>query len=97
MGWDCWRGWMAGGGRELLAEADLIVPVPLHYFRLVRRGFNQSGWLAAALSRSSGVQAVGRCAEADAGDADPGRAVGETGGGAMFRVRSGCAAAARRW
>jgi ComF family protein len=49
-------GWMAGAGAELLAETDLIVPVPLHYFRLVRRGFNQSGWLAAALSRSSGVR-----------------------------------------
>jgi ComF family protein len=49
-------GWMASAGKELLAEADLIVPVPLHYFRLVRRGFNQSAWLAAALSRSSGVR-----------------------------------------
>lgn len=49
-------GWMAGAGAELLAQADLIVPVPLHYFRLVRRGFNQSGWLAAGLSRSSGVR-----------------------------------------
>jgi predicted amidophosphoribosyltransferase len=47
--------WMANAGTELLAEADLIVPVPLHYFRLVRRGFNQSVWLAAALSRASGV------------------------------------------
>lgn len=49
-------GWMAAVGRPLLDEADLIVPVPLHYLRLVRRGFNQSGWLAAALSRSSGVR-----------------------------------------
>ena len=49
-------GWMAGAGAELPAEADLILPLPLHYFRLVRRGFNQSGWLAAALSRSSGVR-----------------------------------------
>lgn len=48
-------GWMARAGADLLAEADLITPVPLHYFRLVRRGFNQSGWLAAALSRASGV------------------------------------------
>ena len=30
--------------------------MPLHYFRLVRRGFNQSAWLAAALSRASGVK-----------------------------------------
>lgn len=48
-------GWMASAGAELLSEADLIVPVPLHYLRLVRRGFNQSVWLAAALGRSSGV------------------------------------------
>jgi ComF family protein len=48
--------WMGSAGKELLEEADLIVPVPLHYFRLVRRGFNQSGWLAAALSKSSGVR-----------------------------------------
>jgi hypothetical protein len=49
-------GWMASAGSELLADADLITPVPLHYFRLVRRGFNQSAWLAAALSRTSGVK-----------------------------------------
>ncbi|RYD84300.1 MAG: ComF family protein, partial [Sphingomonadales bacterium] len=49
-------GWMTNAGRDLLADADLIVPVPLHYFRLIRRGFNQSVWLAAALSRASGVR-----------------------------------------
>jgi len=47
-------GWMAGAGAELVAEADLIVPVPLQYVRLVRRGVNQSDWLAAALARSAG-------------------------------------------
>lgn len=50
-------GWMARAGRDLLAEADLLVPVPLHYRRLVARGHNQSGWLAAAVSRASGVPA----------------------------------------
>jgi ComF family protein len=49
-------GWMANAGAELLADAEVIIPVPLHYFRLVRRGFNQSVWLAAALARASGVQ-----------------------------------------
>lgn len=49
-------GWMAAAGKQMLAEADLIVPTPLHYLRLVRRGFNQSGWLAAAIARSSGVR-----------------------------------------
>lgn len=49
-------GWMANAGKDLLAGADLIVPVPLHYIRLVRRGFNQSAWLAAELSRQGGVK-----------------------------------------
>ncbi len=48
-------GWMAQAGRTLLDEADLIVPVPLHYTRLASRGFNQSGWLAEALSRRTRV------------------------------------------
>lgn len=48
-------GWMAQAGRQLLDEADLIIPVPLHYTRLVSRGFNQSAWLAATLSRQTGT------------------------------------------
>ena len=50
-------GWMATAGAELLPEADMLIPVPLHYFRLVRRGFNQSAWLAAAISRRAGIPA----------------------------------------
>ena len=38
--------WMAKAGEELLAAADLIVPVPLHRWRLLWRGFNQSAVLA---------------------------------------------------
>lgn len=52
---DLLAGWMAAAGADLIGQADLIVPVPLHYVRLVRRGFNQSAWLAAAISRASGV------------------------------------------
>jgi ComF family protein len=51
-------GWMAAAGRDLLADADLLVPVPLHYRRHVQRGFNQSVWLCAALRRRTGA-AVG--------------------------------------
>ncbi|MEE2878814.1 MAG: ComF family protein [Pseudomonadota bacterium] len=43
--------WMALAGADILPDADLIVPVPLHYRRLASRGFNQSGWLAAAVGR----------------------------------------------
>lgn len=43
--------WMARAGHELLAESDLLVPVPLHWLRLLKRGFNQSALLAQALAR----------------------------------------------
>src|SRR4051794_19034079 len=33
--------WMATAGRELLAEADALIPVPLHWRRLWARRFNQ--------------------------------------------------------
>lgn len=46
--------WMALAGRDIIDRADLIVPVPLHYRRLASRGYNQSGWLADALSRQTG-------------------------------------------
>src|SRR3954454_7845982 len=47
--------WMARAGRELTAEADALVPVPLHWRRLWTRRFNQSAALAEAISRDSGV------------------------------------------
>jgi ComF family protein len=40
--------WLARSGAELMAEADLIAPVPLHWTRLFRRRFNQSAMLAQA-------------------------------------------------
>jgi ComF family protein len=47
--------WVAHAGREVLAEADALVPVPLHWRRLWARRFNQSAMLAAAVSAESGV------------------------------------------
>jgi ComF family protein len=51
-------GWMAAAGRELLTEANLIAPVPLHWSRLVRRRYNQSAELARCLARLSGRRAA---------------------------------------
>ena len=46
---------MARAGAELLREADVIVPVPLHRWRLWRRRFNQAMALARAVSVESSV------------------------------------------
>jgi ComF family protein len=47
--------WMARAGAEILAEADLIVPVPLHRLRLISRRFNQAAALARCVSKASAV------------------------------------------
>ena len=46
--------WMARAGKDLIAEADLIVPVPLHRRRLWQRRFNQSALLAQELAAGAG-------------------------------------------
>lgn len=47
--------WLRHAGAELLADADLIVPVPLYPARLWWRRFNQSAILATALGRLTGT------------------------------------------
>ena len=47
--------WLARAGKELLGQADLVLPVPLHRFRLFTRRFNQSALLARAIGRESKV------------------------------------------
>src|SRR6201991_1266200 len=51
--------WMARAGRELLNDADVLVPVPLHWRRAWHRRYNQSGALARAIERQSGVRLRG--------------------------------------
>jgi ComF family protein len=48
--------WMARAGQELLGEADVMVPVPLHWRRGWSRRYNQSGALARVISRQTGVK-----------------------------------------
>jgi ComF family protein len=48
--------WMARAGRELLDDADVLIPVPLHWRRAWRRRFNQSGALARVIEQQSGVR-----------------------------------------
>jgi ComF family protein len=46
--------WMARAGQEILAEADLLIPVPLHRRRLIWRRFNQANALTACVARACG-------------------------------------------
>ncbi len=49
--------WMALAGDDLLTGADMLVPVPLHRWRLFFRRYNQSAVLALALGRVRKVPA----------------------------------------
>ncbi|KPQ09204.1 MAG: putative amidophosphoribosyltransferase [Saliniramus fredricksonii] len=46
---------MLRAGSELLADADLVVPVPLHRWRLWRRRFNQAAALAQVIARHAQI------------------------------------------
>jgi ComF family protein len=48
--------WMANAGRELTREADLLVPVPLHWRRQWARRFNQSALLAEVVAKANGLR-----------------------------------------
>lgn len=45
--------WLMRAGREMLEEAEIVVPVPLHPTRLWLRRYNQSALLARALARQA--------------------------------------------
>ncbi|MCH2547752.1 MAG: ComF family protein [Alphaproteobacteria bacterium] len=50
--------WLARAGADQLALCDMIVPVPLHPWRLIQRRYNQSALLAAGLGKLTGKKVV---------------------------------------
>lgn len=49
--------WLKLAGKDIFEDgADLLIPVPLHYRRLVSRRYNQSALLAAQLSKLTGLE-----------------------------------------
>jgi ComF family protein len=53
--------WMHRSGGEVLAEADLLLPVPLHWSRLFQRRYNQAALLAHAIRDSGGPAVAADC------------------------------------
>ncbi len=50
--------WLKRAGEEMLDRADYIIPVPLHYRRMVARRYNQSALIAKALCDDTGHKYV---------------------------------------
>ncbi len=50
--------WLARAGADLLSDADIIAPVPLHWSRLYWRRFNQAALLAKALDCETEAEVI---------------------------------------
>jgi len=50
--------WLARAGADLLTDADLLIPVPLHRRRLFARRYNQAALLVHALAKETGRRAA---------------------------------------
>jgi ComF family protein len=47
--------WLSRAAADLTAEADAVVPVPMHPLRLIRRRYNQAAEMARPLARREGI------------------------------------------
>ncbi len=50
--------WLMRAGEDMLNNADILVPVPLHYLRLVKRRYNQSALIASDLSKHTRIRHI---------------------------------------
>jgi ComF family protein len=71
--------WIGRAARDLVAEADAVVPVPLHPLRLLKRRYNQAAEIARPLARREGLDYLPdalvrrRATETQAGKSGSGR------------------------
>lgn len=52
------KGWMVQAARSIITKGMVVVPVPAHWTRLLRRRYNQAALLALALANSQDLQVV---------------------------------------
>lgn len=48
--------WLENAGRDILTSDTLLVPVPIHWSRLLRRRYNQAAEVTRALSKRTGLE-----------------------------------------
>lgn len=48
--------WMCRSATKLIEQSEYVVPVPLHWRRLMKRRYNQAGLLAQEIARQSGLK-----------------------------------------
>jgi ComF family protein len=53
---DYFIGLMLNMGKEVIQQSDVIIPVPMHKYKLLKRGYNQSALLAMKLSSKSKIK-----------------------------------------
>lgn len=92
---------MARAGAELLGEADVLVPVPLHRTRLFHRRFNQAALLALKVARIVGRPCVPDAlvrlrATASLGEKSAGERAAEVAGAFAVRASRSAALAGKR-
>lgn len=47
--------WLKAAGQDMLMEADYLIPVPLHRWRLIRRRYNQAAIIAQRLGKETNI------------------------------------------
>ena len=50
--------WMISAGKDVLDDADAVVPVPIHRMRLIRRRYNQASLLAKRIAKEKGKEFI---------------------------------------
>lgn len=55
---DTFLPWLMRAGEDLISQADILLPVPLHRFRLISRRYNQAALLAQAVARKAGKPCI---------------------------------------
>lgn len=86
--------WLARAARDLIEDADAVIPVPLHPYRLLTRRFNQAAEIARPLARRAGLAYL---PGAVVRRRDTPSQAGRSGGGRRRNMAGAFAAPRRMW